>query len=205
MLINQQQKTKSLFFFSATIIPVKGPVMAIFYFGDILLSILKTCNVIKGTDGTQSSDGLAWPASAVKNGLDVIIICVTMMIASCLMYKYFGPQDQIRKKGDTPRITGWKAFVDAYVTYIPEFFRNILCCGLDSYRLARKRAELRQRKKDGLYTADDSSDNALSSDADQYRTSQRPYDSNYQMGEVQQPSRLNTTFNGGYTPVSVPP
>ncbi|KAG2227023.1 hypothetical protein INT45_006430 [Circinella minor] len=179
---------------------VKGPVMAIFYFGDVLLSILKTCNVIKGTDGTQSSDGLAWPASAVKNGLDVIIICVTMMIASCLMYKYFGPQDQIRKKGDTPRITGWKAFVDAYVTYIPEFFRNILCCGLDSYRLARKRAELRQRKKDGLYTADDSSANALSSDADQYKTSQQPYDSSYQMGEVQQPSRLNTTFNGGYTP-----
>ena len=178
--------------------------MAIFYFGDILLSILKTCNVIKGTDGTQSSDGLAWPASAVKNGLDVIIICVTMMIASCLMYKYFGPQDQIRKRGDTPRITGWKAFVDAYITYIPEFFRNILCCGLDSYRLARKRAELRQRKKEGLYTADNSSVNALSSNVDQNKASQQPYDSSYQMGEVQQPSRLNTTFNGGYTPVSVP-
>ncbi|KAI9257232.1 organic solute transporter Ostalpha-domain-containing protein [Phascolomyces articulosus] len=124
---------------------VKGPVMAIFYFGDILLSILKTCNVIKGTDGTQSSDGLAWPASAVKNGLYVIIICATMTVASILMLRFFGPQDQIRNKGSKQRITGWKAFVDAYITYIPEFFRNILCCGIDSYRLARKRAELRKR------------------------------------------------------------
>ncbi|KAI9491824.1 organic solute transporter Ostalpha-domain-containing protein [Zychaea mexicana] len=181
---------------------VKGPVMAIFYFGDILLSILETCNVIKGTDGSQSSDGLAWPAAAVKNGLDVIIICVVMVVASFLMNKYFGPQREIMKSGNNQRVTGWKAFLDAYISYIPEFVRNILCCGIDSYRLARKRAELRKRKKQGMYSTDNNSANALSPALENSKSPSSPQDDSYAMGEVQQsPSRFTAPFNGGYAPV----
>lgn len=143
---------------------VKGPIMFIFYFGDILLTILETVHVIKGTDGTHSSDGLAWPAEAVKNGLEVIIICAVMTVATLLMTKYFGPQDAVTKhhEEDVPRMTGWMALVDGYLSYLPEFFYNVLCCGVGSYKLARKRIEMRARRKREMYSVGNSSTHALS-------------------------------------------
>ncbi|CDS06697.1 hypothetical protein LRAMOSA09224 [Lichtheimia ramosa] len=146
---------------------VKGPIMCIFYFGEILLTILETVGVIKGTDGTHSSDGLAWPSAAVKNGLYVIIICAVMCVASFLMLRFFGPQDALVKheEEDAPRMSGWTALVDGYLSYLPEFFHHVLLCGVDSYRLARKRAELRSRRKNkDIYSAvDNGSQHALSS------------------------------------------
>lgn len=139
--------------------------MFIFYFGDILLSILETLNVIKGTDGTHSSDGLAWPAAAVKNGLEVILICAVMTVTMIFMHKFFGPQDAVTKhvEEDTPRMTGWMAIFDGYLSYLPEFFYQLLCCGVDSYRLAKKRVELRARRKREMYaTEGNASTHALS-------------------------------------------
>ncbi|KAI8096463.1 organic solute transporter Ostalpha-domain-containing protein [Halteromyces radiatus] len=141
---------------------VKGPIMAIFYLGELLLSGLVYADVIKGTDGTHSSDHLPWTADEVKSGIYVIVICVTMCIAMLLMLRYFNvdrrmarasPDDNVghyQQLGGqlTPnKLSPWMAFVDAYLIYIPEFLRNVLCCGVDSFRLARKRIELRARKK----------------------------------------------------------
>ncbi|KAI8335337.1 organic solute transporter Ostalpha-domain-containing protein [Chlamydoabsidia padenii] len=131
---------------------VKGPIMAIFYFGDILLSGLVHVNVIKGTDGTHSADNLPWTSEEVKSGIYVILICVTMCIATLLMARYFNQIDSTQLSPH--KLSVWMAFVDAYLGYIPEFLRNVLCCGVDSYRLARKRIELRARKKRGVGLTD---------------------------------------------------
>ncbi|KAI9487330.1 MAG: organic solute transporter Ostalpha-domain-containing protein [Benjaminiella poitrasii] len=127
---------------------VKGPIMIIFYIGEMLLTILTTCNVIKGTDGTHGS--IAWPADAVKNGLYVIIICVVMTIDSFMMLRFFGPKDNIAnaaRTGQVKKMSYSRAFVDGYLAYIPEFLYNVLCCGVDSYRLMRKRRALKKRKQ----------------------------------------------------------
>jgi hypothetical protein len=133
---------------------VKGPIMIIFYVGEILLSILVTAGVIKGTDGTASHDGTAWSAQAVKFGIYVLLVCLVMTVASSLMLKYFGVHStKHRLLEDTTDISGshklsvWWAFVDSLLSFIPEFFRNVLCCGLDSLKLARKRAEMRGRRQ----------------------------------------------------------
>ncbi|KAI8357296.1 organic solute transporter Ostalpha-domain-containing protein [Blakeslea trispora] len=126
---------------------VKGPIMVNFYLGQILLTILSTAGVIKGTDGSHGS--IAWPADAVKNGLHVIIVCVVMMVDSIMMNRFFGPQDNIQSAasvGQTKRMSGWKAFVDGYLAYIPEFFYMTACCGADSFKLIKKRRELKKRK-----------------------------------------------------------
>jgi hypothetical protein len=125
---------------------VKGPIMVNFYFGDILLSILTTTGVITGS----TSGSIEWPADAVKNGIDVIIICAVMMVDSFLMFRFFGPADNIQsagKNGQVNKMTAWKAFVDGYLAYIPEFIHATLCCGVDSYRLAKKRRALKKKKK----------------------------------------------------------
>lgn len=124
---------------------VKGPIMVNFYFGEILLSILTTVGVIKGS----TAGSIEWPADAVKNGLYVIIICFVMMVDSFLMFRFFGPADNIQNAGmnDGKKMTAWHAFVDGYLAYIPHFIRDFLCCGVDSYRLAKKRKELSKRKK----------------------------------------------------------
>ncbi|KAG0175383.1 hypothetical protein DFQ28_000941 [Apophysomyces sp. BC1034] len=146
---------------------VKGPIMVIFYFGEILLSILETVHVIKGTDGSHSKDGIAWPPQAVKNGLYVIIICVVMCVVVFLMAKYFGPQDAVTKhhmEGEDEegkKMSPWMAFVDGYLWYIPMFFYSVLCCGVDSYRLVKKRVELKARKKRGEVTVGDTSQHLL--------------------------------------------
>lgn len=70
--------------------------------------------MIKGTDGTHSSDGLAWPSAAFKNGLEVILICAVMTVTLIFMHEYFGPQDAATKhiEEDTPRLTGKIAVFD---------------------------------------------------------------------------------------------
>ncbi|KAL0076758.1 organic solute transporter Ostalpha-domain-containing protein [Phycomyces blakesleeanus] len=127
---------------------VKGPIMFIFYFGQILLTGLTSAKVIRGTDGTNSADSVAWPADAVKHGLYVIIVCTVMVVDIGLMFKYFGPTDNIQhaRENGTEKMSVWRAITDGYLVYIPEFFYNLLCCGADSYRLMRKRVELRKRK-----------------------------------------------------------
>ncbi|KAG2197159.1 hypothetical protein INT47_009466 [Mucor saturninus] len=127
---------------------VKGPIMINFYFGEILLSILSTKGVIKGTDGSHGS--IAWSVDAVKNGISTIIICVVMMVDSFMMLRFFGPADNIQsaaKTGQTKKMSAWGAFVDGYLAYIPEFIHTFLCCGFDSYRLMKKRRALRKKKK----------------------------------------------------------
>lgn len=127
---------------------VKGPIMINFYFGEILLSILSTVGVIKGTDGHNGS--IAWSMDAVKNGISVIIICTVMMVDSFMMLRFFGPSDNIQnaaKTGQVKKMSAWGAFVDGYLAYIPEFLYTVLCCGFDSYKLMKKRRKLRKNKK----------------------------------------------------------
>lgn len=129
---------------------VKGPIMVIFYFGDILLSILTTKGVIKGTDGTDYPGAIPWPAGAVKNGIYVIIICVTMTIDSFMMLKFFNAKETIDKanlEGVQKKKGYFAAFFDAYIAYIPEFIYMMFCCGYDSFKLMKKRKELAKRKK----------------------------------------------------------
>ncbi|CAO3695938.1 unnamed protein product [Rhizopus stolonifer] len=126
---------------------VKGPIMVIFYFGEILLTILTTVGVIKGTDGSHGS--IAWSADAVKNGLYVIIVCVCMMVVSCMMAKFFSPADNIEAamaSGEKKQKGMFGAFIDGYVAYIPEFLYKMICCGVDSVKLAKKRKALKKRK-----------------------------------------------------------
>lgn len=139
---------------------VKGPIMIIFYVGEILLSILVTVKVIKGTDGSESQDGLAWSAQAVKFGIYVLLVCFVMTVVSILMLKYFGIHSTRHRLLDdnleldpNNKLSPWSAFVDSLLAFVPEFFKNVLCCGVDSYRLARKRVELRGRRQRELQMA----------------------------------------------------
>ncbi|GAB5588308.1 hypothetical protein Unana1_03208 [Umbelopsis nana] len=148
---------------------VKGPIMIIFYVGEILLSILVTAHVIKGTDGSTSHDGTVWSPQAVKFGIYVLLVCFVMVVASILMLKYFGVHStQHRLLEDTAdldranKLSVWSAFVDSLLSFIPEFFRNVLCCGLDSLKLARKRAEMRgRRQREQQMGNHDGSNNAM--------------------------------------------
>ncbi|CEP17278.1 hypothetical protein [Parasitella parasitica] len=127
---------------------VKGPIMFIFYIGEILLTILTTAGVINGTDGTHGS--IAWPADAVKNGLYVIIICAVMFVDCFMMLRFFGPKDNIQnaaKNGQSNKMGYWRAFYDGYISYIPEFFYLVACCGADSFKLMKKRKALKKRKE----------------------------------------------------------
>ncbi|KAI8331205.1 organic solute transporter Ostalpha-domain-containing protein [Chlamydoabsidia padenii] len=148
---------------------VKGPIMINFYIGTLLLSGLAYKGILHGTDGSQSSEGLAWSTEAIENGLEVIIDCVVMTVFMGLMIRYFGPQDSIargtntqvalnaggefyyndedNKHGVHEKLSYGAAFYDAYIHYIPEFIHNIATCGRDSSELAKKRARLRQQKK----------------------------------------------------------
>ncbi|KAI8071513.1 organic solute transporter Ostalpha-domain-containing protein [Gongronella butleri] len=135
---------------------VKGPIMFNFYIGTLLLSGLAYCGVIHGTDGSNSSDGLAWSTAAVQNGLLVIIICVVMTVAMGLMTKYYNESDSIRRfeendttmnNGPFKKLSAWDAFMDAYVMYIPEFIRNVVFCGRNSRALHKKRQRLKEEKE----------------------------------------------------------
>ncbi|CAO3594255.1 unnamed protein product [Absidia cylindrospora] len=147
---------------------IKGPIMVNFYIGTLLLGGLSYAGVIHGTDGTQSSDGLAWSSEAVENGLEVIIECVVMTVSMGLMTVYFNPNDSIERGlnsqaaliahgefyyndndigGSHQKLSFGAAFYDAYINYIPEFFLNVFHCGKDSSELAKKRARMRREKK----------------------------------------------------------
>ncbi|CAO3617612.1 unnamed protein product [Cunninghamella echinulata] len=134
---------------------LKGPIMINFYIGVLLLDGLAYAGVIHGTDGTHSSDGLAWSTENVKNGLEVIVECVVLTGAMLLMTKYFGPNDSINRSlnsinaNDQPieKLSSFGAFCDAYVNYIPEFLRNIFYCGRDTKKLAAKRRRMKKQQK----------------------------------------------------------
>lgn len=69
---------------------VKGPIMINFYIGSLLLSGLAYKGVLHGTDGSHSSDGLAWSAEAVRNGLEVIIgKCLEKGVGTAFGYENF--------------------------------------------------------------------------------------------------------------------
>ncbi|KAL0092874.1 organic solute transporter Ostalpha-domain-containing protein [Phycomyces blakesleeanus] len=172
---------------------VKAPIMIIFYGGDILLTGLTTAGVIHGTTGETSSDGIAWPAAAVKNGIYVIIVCVVMCAVTFMMVKYFGPRDNLTNQleKDVRPLGVWVAIVDAYLGYIPEFLYNVFGCGKDSYQLVRKRVELRSRKQREKLVAGDPGANLLQPDG--------RHDEEYSMSQQHAPS-----YNTGYNNTSIP-
>jgi hypothetical protein len=121
---------------------VKAPIMVIFYFGDILLSILSYFNVI--TDRTPAhSGGTHWSAEAIKNGYYVLIICSTMVVVSILMQIYFG-LDAKEYSIEEPKDGYFEAFTDGFLAYIPQFLKNVFMCGGDTVVLAKKRIQLRK-------------------------------------------------------------
>lgn len=173
---------------------VKGPIMINFYFGEVLLSILTTVGVIQGS----TSGSIEWPADAVKNGIQVIIVCFVMMVDSFLMFRFFGPADNIQNAGmnDGKKTTAWHAFVDGYLAYIPHFIRDTLCCGVDSYRLAKKRKELSKRKK--LEAMNGSNENNNSNPTDHLLNTENSKESSgqqedYRMNELNSDSHHTTT------------
>ncbi|KAI8884850.1 hypothetical protein K501DRAFT_332401 [Backusella circina FSU 941] len=124
---------------------VKGPIMANFYLGEVLLTILSTCGVIHGTQGNPATGSIAWPAEAVKNGLEVIVYCVVMTISAVMMLRYFGNNDpDFNPKAE--KLTVKQALFDGYVSYIPEFLSRASGCCSDAKLLRKKRRELKLRK-----------------------------------------------------------
>lgn len=126
---------------------VKGPIMVLFYFGEILLTFLTTIKVIKGVEGVDG--GNFWSVDAIKNAIYVTLICFVMLVVSGMMARFFSPQDNIDaaiSSGEMKKPNALAAFSDAYIVYIPEFFYKTLCCGADSYRLMKKRKQLKKRR-----------------------------------------------------------
>lgn len=121
---------------------VKAPIMVIFYFGDILLAILKYFDVIK--DKLPSSpSGTLWHAAAIKNGYYVLIICSCMCVVSMLMQVYFG-LDEKEYQTEIPEYTYFGALSDSFLAYIPQFIKNVFMCGGDTVVLAKKRIKLKK-------------------------------------------------------------
>ncbi|KAI8145702.1 organic solute transporter Ostalpha-domain-containing protein [Fennellomyces sp. T-0311] len=127
---------------------VKLPIMIIFYFGDILLAGLGHWGVI-GESRPHHSGGTYWPADAVKNGYYVLIICAVMAVVAILMERYYSldPDEYARYDKETTWSSYMRAFVDGFLAFIPEFFRNVFLCGGDTVVLAKKRMDLRQNKR----------------------------------------------------------
>ncbi|CAO3690363.1 unnamed protein product [Rhizopus stolonifer] len=126
---------------------VKGPIMVLFYFGEILLTFLTTIKVIKGKESVDG--GNFWPVDAIKNAIYVTLICFVMLVVSGMMARFFSPQDNIDaaiSSGEMKKPNALAAFSDAYIVYIPEFFYKTLCCGADSYRLMKKRKQLKKKR-----------------------------------------------------------
>ncbi|KAI9312078.1 organic solute transporter Ostalpha-domain-containing protein [Dichotomocladium elegans] len=127
---------------------VKLPIMFIFYFGDLLLAGLSHLGVIKD-EAPSNAGGTFWPAEAIKNGYYVLLICAVMALVAILMQRYFGldPQDYAFDDGDAATWSAYiYAFVDAFLGFVPEFFRNVFLCGGDTVTLAKKRVLLRKRQ-----------------------------------------------------------
>ncbi|KAI9468913.1 MAG: organic solute transporter Ostalpha-domain-containing protein [Benjaminiella poitrasii] len=126
---------------------VKGPIMVIFYCGDILLAILSYFNIIRdrpaGTPG-----GTYWTAAAIKNGYYVLIICVCMVAVAILMQIYFGVDAKEYEQRPTDEYEDYfEALADGFLAYIPQFLKKVFLCGGDTVSLAKKRYKLNQEKK----------------------------------------------------------
>ncbi|KAI8576999.1 hypothetical protein K450DRAFT_253885 [Umbelopsis ramanniana AG] len=137
---------------------VKGPIMIIFYFGTILLSALTTFHVIK--DVPPANGGTYWPAAAIKNGYEAIIVCFVMAIDAVLMMKYYGMDEEDYFDHKDEHLNFFMAFVDAFLAFIPQFILSLMTCGQSTVRLAKKRQELKLRRK----MAGDESSMALNKD-----------------------------------------
>lgn len=124
---------------------VKGPIMVIFYFGDILLAALQYLGLIKDKAPATPS-GTFWPAAAIKNGYYVLIICSCMTVVSILMQIYFGLDAKDYKQED-PEMNYFEALADGFLAYIPQFIKNVFNCGGDTVVLAKKRIKLRKERR----------------------------------------------------------
>ncbi|CAM0137873.1 unnamed protein product [Umbelopsis sp. WA50703] len=124
---------------------VKGPIMIIFYFGNILLSALVYFNVIK--DVPAANGGTDWPAAAVKNGYYSIVVCFVMMLDALFMMKYYGMDEEDYFDHKNQHMNFFVATGDAFLAFIPQFFRNLVTCGQSTVRLAKKRQELKLRRQ----------------------------------------------------------
>ncbi|KAG1138356.1 hypothetical protein G6F37_008791 [Rhizopus arrhizus] len=124
---------------------VKGPIMIIFYCGDILLAILSYFKVIQDKP-PGSPSGTYWTTEAIKNGYYVLIICVTMTVVAVLMQIYFG-LDAKEYQTEKPEHNYFVALVDGFLAYIPQFIRNVFMCGGDTVVLAKKRIKLRKERR----------------------------------------------------------
>jgi Organic solute transporter Ostalpha len=137
---------------------VKGPIMIIFYFGTILLTALTTFHVIK--DVPPANGGTFWPAAAIKNGYEAIIVCFVMAIDAVMMMKYYGMDEEDYFDHKDEHLNFFMAFVDAFLAFIPQFILSLMTCGQSTVRLAKKRQELKLRRK----MAGDESSTALNKD-----------------------------------------
>ncbi|CEP15972.1 hypothetical protein [Parasitella parasitica] len=124
---------------------VKGPIMVIFYFGDILLAILDYFKVIKDKPASTPG-GTYWSAAAIKNGYYVLIICVCMAVVAMLMQIYFG-LDAKEYQTEEPEFSYFEAVSDGFLAYIPQFIMNVFMCGGDTVVLAKKRMKLRKERQ----------------------------------------------------------
>lgn len=124
---------------------VKGPIMVIFYLGDILLAVLGYFKVIKDKPAGTTS-GTYWHAAAIKNGYYVLIICICMAVVAMLMQIYFG-LDAKEYQTEEPDYSYFDALSDGFLAYIPQFVKNVFMCGGDAVVLAKKRIKLRKNRR----------------------------------------------------------
>ncbi|KAI8980929.1 organic solute transporter Ostalpha-domain-containing protein [Pilobolus umbonatus] len=124
---------------------VKGPIMVIFYFGDLLLALLSKIGIIVDRP-PRIPGGTYWTAAAIKNGYYVLIICVCMAVVAVLMQFYFG-LDAKEYKMEEADHDYWDALIDSFLSYIPQFLKNVFMCGGDTVILAKKRIHLQKHRR----------------------------------------------------------
>ncbi|KAF7732813.1 hypothetical protein EC973_000088 [Apophysomyces ossiformis] len=126
---------------------IKGPIMFIFYVGDIGLAILSYAGVIHDKQPSHAG-GTYWTAAAVKNGYYVLLICGVMAVVAALMGWYFSlDHRELIMDDDEARLGYWAAFADGYLAFIPNFLRDVFLCGGETVVLAKKRRDLRKRQR----------------------------------------------------------
>ncbi|KAI9267829.1 organic solute transporter Ostalpha-domain-containing protein [Sporodiniella umbellata] len=123
---------------------VKGPIMVIFYFGDLLLAVLSYFSIIHDRP-PGSPGGTYWTAEAIKNGYYVLIICTTMAVVAILMQVYFGLDNKEYQIQEADH-GYFEALLDGFLAYIPQFIKNVFNCGGDTVVLAKKRIKLRKER-----------------------------------------------------------
>ncbi|KAI7861279.1 organic solute transporter Ostalpha-domain-containing protein [Spinellus fusiger] len=123
---------------------VKGPIMVIFYFGDILLSIMTFFEVIH--DSHPAHGGTVWTAEAIKNGYYVLLICAVMVVVAALMERYFGLRIS-EENLDEDRYGYVHAFADSFLAFVPQFLLSVFLCGGNTVVLAKKRILLHKQRR----------------------------------------------------------